>query len=285
MADALHYAWHDGRLQALEDVRISPLDRGFLFGDGIYEVIPVYDGRPLALDRHLARLHRSCDAIALPLPEDDAALAARIDALVEANGGGDQSIYLQLSRGGDRGRDHRFPPVQATSLFAMSSRLAPIDTAAYRTGVAAITLPDQRWARCDIKSTSLLANVLARQAASEAGAAEALLVRDGELIEGAASAVGCIVDGVLVLPPEDYRVLPSVTRALTVEVANRVGVTVAERPVPIDECRGADEILLMSSTREIVPVATLDGAAVGSGRAGPVWERLFSGYQAMKSAA
>lgn len=138
MAEALQHAWHDGRLQPLGEVRISPLDRGFLFGDGIYEVIPVYDGRPLALDRHLARLHRSCAAIALPVPEEDAALTARLTALIEANGGGDQSIYLQLTRGGDAGRDHRFPAAQTTSLFAMSSRLAPIDVAAYRHGAAVI---------------------------------------------------------------------------------------------------------------------------------------------------
>ena len=154
----------------------------------------------------------------------------------------------------------------------------------HRRGVAAVVLPDQRWARCDIKSTSLLANVLARQHASEAGAAEAILERDGELIEGAASAVGCVIGGALVLPPEDDRVLPSVTRALVVEVAGKLGVDVITRRIAMTECRAADEILLMSSTREIVPVGTLDGEPVGAGRAGPVWEQLFAGYQQMKSA-
>lgn len=285
MAQALEHAWHDGRLQPLAEVRISPLDRGYLFGDGVYEVIPVYAGRPLAWARHLARLNRSCAAIRLPLGYDEAAIEALVQHLVDANGGGNQSVYLQVSRTGDAGRDHRFPEAQVSSLFAMSSPLAAIDVEAYRRGVAAVVLPDQRWGRCDIKATSLLANVLARQEASEAGAAEALLERDGELIEGAASAVGCVVDGTLVLPIEDARVLPSVTRALTVDVAASLGIPVETRPVAMTECRAADEILLMSSTREIVPVGTLDGAPVGTGAAGPVWERLFAGYQQLKAGA
>lgn len=283
MAQALEHAWHDGRLQSLADVRISPLDRGYLFGDGVYEVIPVYGGRPLALDRHLARLNRSCSAIRLPLAYDDNDVAALVQQLVDANGGGNQSVYLQISRTGDAGRDHRFPEAQVSNVFAMSSPLAAIDVEAYRRGVSAVVLPDQRWGRCDIKSTSLLANVLARQDASEAGAAEALLERDGELIEGAASAVGCIIGGALVLPVEDVRVLPSVTRALAVDVAVSLGIAVETRRVTMDECRAADEILLMSSTREIVPVGMLDGAPVGTGAAGPVWEQLFAGYQQLKA--
>ena len=141
MAQALEHAWHDGRLQPLADVRISPLDRGYLFGDGVYEVIPVYGGEPLALDRHLARLHRSCGAIRLPLAYSDEDVAALVRQLVDANGGGNQSVYLQVSRSGDAGRDHRFPETQVSSLFAMSSPLAPIDVAAYRRGVAAVVLP------------------------------------------------------------------------------------------------------------------------------------------------
>lgn len=285
MAQALEHAWHEGQLKPLADVHISPLDRGYLFGDGIYEVLPVYDGRPLGLDKHLARLARSCDEIRLPLGRSAEDITAALMAVIEANGGGNQSLYLQLTRVGLEGRDHRFPDAPQTHLFAMSNRLAPIDADVYANGLSAIVLPDQRWARCDIKSTSLLANVLAKQLASEAGAAEAILERDGELIEGATSAVGCVTRGTLALPVEDARVLPSVTRALTVEVAHRCGVPVETRRVGMDELRNADEILVMSSTREIMPISDLDGTRVGDGKAGPVWRTLFTGYQELKAGA
>ncbi|MEO0951968.1 MAG: aminotransferase class IV [Pseudomonadota bacterium] len=285
MAQALEHAWHEGQLKPLADVHISPLDRGYLFGDGIYEVLPVYDGKPLGLDKHLARLARSCDEIRLPVGRSAEDIKAVIMAVVEANGGGDQSVYVQLTRVGLEGRDHRFPDVPQTHLFAMSSRLAPINIDAYAQGLSAIVLPDERWARCDIKSTSLLANVLAKQAASEADAAEAILERDGELIEGATSAVGCVTDGVLALPVEDARVLPSVTRALIVEVADRRGIPVETRRIEMDECRAADEIVVMSSTREIMPISDLDGVPVGDGKAGPVWRTLFAGYQELKADA
>lgn len=285
MAQALEHAWHEGQLKPLADVHISPLDRGYLFGDGIYEVMPVYDGKPLGLDKHLSRLVRSCDEIRLPIGRSGDDIAAALMAVVEANGGGNQSLYLQLTRVGVGGRDHRFPDAPQTHLFVMSNRLAPIDAEAYANGLSAIVLPDQRWARCDIKSTSLLPNVLAKQLASEAGAAEAILERDGELIEGATSAVGCVTGGTLALPVADARVLPSVTRALTVEVADRRGVPVETRRVDMDEFRAADEILVMSSTREIMPISVLDGTRVGDGKAGPVWRTLFAGYQELKADA
>ncbi|MEO1593770.1 MAG: aminotransferase class IV [Pseudomonadota bacterium] len=285
MAQALQHAWHEGQLKPLADVHISPLDRGYLFGDGIYEVLPVYDGKPLGLDKHLARLARSCAEIHLPLGRSAEDFTAILMAVIEANGGGNQSLYLQLTRVGVGGRDHRFPDAAQTHLFAMSNRLAPIDAATYAKGLSAIVLPDQRWARCDIKSTSLLPNVLAKQAASEAGAAEAILARDGELIEGATSAVGCVSGGTLALPVEDARVLPSVTRALTVEIADRCGIPVETRRVDLDEFRAADEILVMSSTREIMPISELDGVPVGNGETGPVWRTLFAGYQELKADA
>ena len=285
MADALQMAWHGTRLQPLAEVAISPLDRGFLFGDGVYEVIPVYAGQPLRLDLHLGRFARSLAAIRLPAPMSDAALSDVISTLIAANGGGDQSVYLQASRNGDTGRDHRFPAQQYSTLFAMCSRLRPVTAADYADGVVAVTLADQRWARCDIKSTSLLANVLARQAASEAGAAEAILTRDGRMIEGAASAAVCIIDGVCIAPPEDNAVLPSITRRIVLELAHSEGVTVEVRDIRIDECRTANELLLMSSTKELMPVVTLDGMPIGNGQPGPVWSRLFSAYQRAKLVA
>lgn len=285
MADALAMAWHGASLQPLAEVAISPLDRGFLFGDGVYEVIPVYDGKPLGLELHLGRFARSLAAIRLPAPMNDAALVAAIHALIEGNGGGNQSVYLQASRNGDTGRDHRFPAQQFSTLFAMCSRLTPVRAEDYADGVTAVTLEDQRWARCDIKSTSLLANVLARQAASEAGAAEAILTRDGKMIEGAASAAVCIIDGVCIAPPEDNAVLPSITRRIVLDLAHAEGVAVAVRAIGVDECRAADELLLMSSTKELMPVVRLDNQPIGSGQPGPVWARLFAAYQNAKGAA
>ncbi len=283
MADALSMAWHGGYIKPLAEVSISPLDRGFLFGDGVYEVIPVYDGKPLALALHLQRFTRSLAEIRLPAPMDSDALSDVITALIDANGGGNQTIYLQASRNGDAGRDHRFPPQQHSTLFGMSSRLKPVSAADYADGVSAVTLPDQRWARCDIKSTSLLANVLARQAANEAGAVEAILTRGDKMIEGAASAAVCIIDGACVAPPEDTALLPSITRRLTLELATGENIPVVVREIGIEECRRADELLLMSSTKELMPVVALDGATIGGGKPGPVWAQLFAAYQHVKA--
>ena len=285
MARALEFAWHDGALKPLSEVHISPLDRGFLFGDGVYEVIPVYAGRPLGMPQHLARLRRSLAAIALAAPMPDASIADLIATVVDRNGSGDQSVYLQISRRGDDGRDHRFPNTPesaASSLFVMSSPLEAPRKAAYAEGFSAITLPDERWQRCDIKATSLLANVLARQTAAEAGALEAILTRDGHLVEGAASAVMIARDGVLVAPPETQAILPSVTRALALEVAARSGVPSEVRAVSMSEARAADELLVLSSTRELTPIVTLDDKPIGEGTPGPIWDTLFDGYQELK---
>lgn len=285
MVAACKHAWHDGRLQTLSEVHISPLDRGFLFGDGVYEVIPVYSGRALGLDEHLQRMRESLDAIALTEPCDDLELRRILDEVIRANGSAHQSLYLQISRSGDDGRDHKFPEANVPSLFVMSSPLSPPSKAKYRGGFSAITLPDDRWQRCDIKSTSMLANVLAREAATRAGALEAVLERDGFLVEGAASAIGCAHDGELNLPPETRAMLPSVTRRLTIEVAQALGIKVNIEPISMQRVREADELLLMSSTKEIAPLVTLDSQPVGSGRPGVVWSQLFDAYQERKQAS
>lgn len=280
----LPMAWHNGELLPLADVSISPLDRGFLFGDGVYEVIPFYAGQAFGYQRHWRRLLNSLKAIALPLGVPSAAFKEAIDALITANDGGDQALYLQVSRAGDHGRDHRFPDAQVSNLFMMSNRLAPLDVAAYRRGFDAVLANDERWARCDIKSVSLLANVLARQRASEATAIEAILTRDGQITEGAASAIACVIDGELLAPAESRALLPSVTRAIVWELAERLGIPTGIRPISTEALLAADEVMMMSSTKEIAPIVHVDGRSIGEGKPGPVWQRLFEAYQQEKAA-
>ncbi|MEO1582531.1 MAG: aminotransferase class IV [Pseudomonadota bacterium] len=282
MARALEYGWHDGAVRPLSEIRISPLDRGFLFGDGVYEVIPAYGGKPLGLEEHLRRMTLSLAAIDLPEPCSQDALTSIIDQVLAANGPGNQSIYIQVSRSGDDGRDHKFPVANTPSLFLMTSPLTPPTWARYSEGFAAISLPDDRWQRCDIKSTSMLANVLARESATRSGALEALLERNGFLVEGAASAIGCVIDGRLCLPPESTAMLPSVTRHLTMDIASGIGVATHIAPITMDQVRSADELLLMSSTKEIAPLTSLDGAPIGAGKPGPTWDALFTAYQERK---
>ncbi|MEM8549028.1 MAG: aminotransferase class IV, partial [Pseudomonadota bacterium] len=258
MATALNIAWFNGQFAALADIRISPLDRGYLFGDGVYEVIPVYNGQPLGMAQHLDRLQQSIAAIALGGAPSNASITAMFKDLVAANGGGDMSLYLQVSRAGDDGRDHRYPEASGCNVFAMAAALSPPDVARYEAGVKLMQMQDLRWQRCDIKTTSLLSNVMARQHADLGGADEAFLVRDGNLTEGASSAIACIIDGVLTAPPEDAALLPSVTRALTWEIASAEGIPTAERALSVTEALAAEEMLLLSSTREIAPVVAVD---------------------------
>ncbi|MEO0575836.1 MAG: aminotransferase class IV [Pseudomonadota bacterium] len=283
MASALELAWYNGKITPLSHVHISPLDRGYLFGDGVYEVIPVYAGKALGQQQHVMRLRRSLSAIELKLALSDSDIHTALDALVVANGGGDMSLYVQVSRAGDDGRDHRFPGAGNTNVFAMSCALTPPSIDTYRAGLKAITMTDERWLRCDIKSTSLLANVLARQQADRNDAAEAVLLRDGHLIEGATSAIACVVDDALLIPPQSPMLLPSITRELAIECALNASIDVHESAVPEHTLRNCDELILMSSTREVAPLVMLDDQPVGNGEPGPVWERLFTAYQHLKT--
>ncbi|MEM9171166.1 MAG: aminotransferase class IV [Pseudomonadota bacterium] len=282
MADAFEIAWFNGRLQPLRDITISPLDRGYLFGDGVYEVIPVYAGFATGLTLHLQRLRRSLAAIALPCSLDDTDLVQRFDEVIDANGGGTMSLYLQISRAGDSGRDHRYPEAGGCNVFLMACTLTPPEKAHYARGVRLAQHPDVRWHRCDIKSTSLLANVMARQFADEAGATEALLVRDGHVTEASASAIACVIDGDIVAPPLDQYLLPSVTRELVFTSAQQLGYRIVEQPLMLDAALSADEMLLMSSNREVAPVIAVDDVSIGSGTPGPVWSALFDAYQQLK---
>lgn len=272
----------NGEYMPLEQARVPVLDRGFIFGDGIYEVVPVYGGHPFRLDHHLARLARSLRLVGMDNPHSDREWAGVLEALIRHNGGGDLSLYLQITRGVAR-RDHAFPPDVPPTIFAMASPLKSPDAETRARGLAAIAIDDPRWRHCDIKSISLLPNVLLRQQAQEAGADEAILIRDGTITEGAASNVFVVRDGLLRTPPKGPDLLPGITRDLVLELAGAEGLPAEEATLDRDDLRAADEIWLTSSTKEVMAVTRLDGQPVGDGRPGPVWHRIDAIYQAYKA--
>jgi len=264
-----------------EEARISVLDRGFLLGDGIYEVIPVYYGRPFRLQQHLHRLEQNLAAVRLANPLERDQWQALFQRLIEHHGGGDLSLYLQVTRGVAQ-RDHAFPAETEPTVFAMCNPLPPPQGLDQQNGVEAITLDDIRWRYCHIKTISLLPNVLLRQQAVDQGAAEAILIRDGKVTEGAASNVFVVRDGLLLTPPKSPNLLPGITRDLILELAAGHGVPAREKDIPADWLGQVDEIWLSSSTREIVPVVALNGAPVGNGKPGPLWKHLSKIYRLYK---
>jgi D-alanine transaminase len=280
MAKALPAAYLNGQYVPLESARISPLDRGFLFGDAVYEVIAVYGGEPLLLDEHLQRLARSLGEMRIEAPHTEAEWRGIIAGLIARNGGGAMGVYLQVSRGADSGRDPAFPKDLAPTVFAMASPVSTtnLDTA----GVRAITGPDIRWARCDIKSTALLANVLMRQAATEAGAGEFIMLRDGCVTEGSGSSVIIVEAGVLVTRPASHAILPGTTIRLVREVAAQSGFGYREDTISESRLRAAAEVWLTAALRGVAPVTHIDGQPVGNGQPGPVWRAVAEGYERRK---
>lgn len=278
----------NGQFLPLNEAHISPLDRGFLYGDGVYEVIPVYSRRAFRLDEHLNRLAATLVGVKLTNPLTLTGWKAVIEKLIAAAPWEDQSVCLQVTRGADNKRDHAFPPaaVPVTS-FAFSAPLQPPSAEVRAQGVAAITVPDQRWARCDLKVISLLANVLARQQAVEDGCAEALLIRDGYLKEGAASNIFVVKNGVLLAPPKTQLMLPGITYDVVLELAECYGQPLEIREIQENELRNADEVWMTSSTKEILAITTLDGQPVGhgpnAGKPGPVGEKMWQWYQDFKN--
>ncbi|MBI2801724.1 MAG: aminotransferase class IV [Gammaproteobacteria bacterium] len=270
----------NGELLPLATARISVLDRGFIFGDGVYEVIPIFDDRPFRLDEHLTRLARSLDAIALPNPHTIPQWRALVSAVVTANPPSEISLYIQVTRG-PAPRNHAAPIDPTPTVFAMVS---PLTSTPAPLPVATITLADIRWARCDIKAVSLLPNVMFRSAAQAAGAYEALLIRDGWLTEGAASNVFVIADGRIKTPPHSCYILPGVTRDVLVTALKGSADEVLETAISKDELLAADEVWLTSSTRDLVPVASIDGCALGAAAPGPVFRRVTSHYTQYKRA-
>lgn len=272
----------NGRFMPIEEAMVPVLDRGFIFGDGVYEVMPVYSRHPFRLVEHMRRLQNSLDAIGLKNPHSDAEWSKLIVDLIAHNAGEDQYIYLHITRGVAK-RDHAFPKVVTPTVFMMSSPLPAPPPELKASGVTAITTQDNRWLRCDIKSISLLPNVLLRQQAVEAGTMEALLLRDGFLIEGAASNIFVVSQNVLLAPPKNHLMLPGITYDLVLELAAANGIATLVGPVAEATVRAADEIWLTSSTREVLPITLLDGQPVGNGLPGPLFKRMDDLYQAYKT--
>jgi D-alanine transaminase len=269
----------NGDFQPLEEARVSVLDRGFLFGDGIYEVIPVYGGRLFRLSRHLARLRNSLNGVRIDNPLTDTQWEAMLTALAARNGGGDQTVYMKVTRGTDSKRDHAFPSRIVPTVFAMSSPLPAQRDPGSEPGVGAITLADIRWKLCNIKAITLLPNVLLRQQAIDAGSVEAILINDGYAIEGAASNLFIVKNGLIITPPLSNALLPGITRDLILELAAANAMPYGEADVPEADLHDADEIWLTSSTREISPVVRLNDRPVNDGRPGPVWKKMIGLYQ------
>ncbi|HLQ24692.1 MAG TPA: D-amino acid aminotransferase [Acidiferrobacterales bacterium] len=273
----------NGKLLPPDQALISPFDRGFIFGDGVYEVIPVYGGRLFRLKQHLQRLENSLNAISLKNPMRAEAWEAVFIRLIKENAGGDLSIYLQITRG-VAARDHAFPTDTIPTVFVYAQKLKYPDQSQLASGVAAITLPDTRWMRCDIKAICLLPNAMMRQRAAEEGAAEAILIRDHFITEGAASNVFIVSRGRLITPPKGQFILPGVTRDLVLELASASNVACIEQAINETEFFSADEIWMTSSTKEILPITRVDGKAVGAGKPGPLHARMYALYQEYKQA-
>ena len=283
MGEPLPICYLNGEYLPLREARISPLDRGFLYSDGCYEVTPVYGGRPFRFQQHHDRLTRSLKKIRMadPLTHDQWRGVYR-ELIARNQGPTDRYIYVQVTRGAEYGRNHAPLPEVPRTVFAFAAPWPEGRPGWREHGLPAVTAVDTRWARCDIKSVSLLANVLLRQLAVDDGASECILLRDGQLTDSSASSVHAVIDGELRTPPNSWQLLPGTTRGVIEEIADRAGVRCRSLPVSEAELRSAAEILLGAATREVQPVTTLDGKPVGNGRPGPVWRKLFDAYQAYK---
>ena len=275
-------AHFNGKLLPLDRISISPLDRGFIFGDGVYEVIPVYEGSALRAREHFERLQRSMDEIALRNPHTVDEWMRLTEELL-AHHPGNQSVYIQVTRGAPKKRDHAIPKDLEPTVFMMCYPLASPSRDAVENGVACVTSEDFRWQKCHIKSTSLLGNVLARQISVDAGATETILLRDGFVTEASASNVFVVKNGVVAAPPRDNLILMGITYDLVMRLAGEGEIRVEMRPVPEAELRSADEIWLSSSTKEVLAVTTLDGKPVANGRPGPIFRRMHELYQEHKA--
>lgn len=281
-AEAICYL--NGEFMPLAEARVPVLDRGFIFGDGVYEVVPVYGGRLFRWPQHLARLERSLSKLRIDNPMDAAGWTALVDDLVARHPWADQFVYLQVTRGVAK-RDHAFPAGVRPTVFAMSSELKAPSQELRARGVTAITLPDERWLHCDVKSVALLGNVLARQAAADAGALECLMFRDGMLTEGSSSNIWVVRAGRVLGVPKTRLVLEGIRFGLIEELCAAAGLSFELRPITREDVLAADELMLSSATKEVLPITTLDGKPVGDGKPGPVWKRLYDAYQAAKAAA
>ncbi len=284
MNDADRIVYLNGKFLALADAQVSVLDRGFIYGDGVYELVPVYAREPFRMPHHLARLQRSLDGIGLANPHTTAQWEALIRELVAKQPFPDQGVYFQITRGVAR-RDHAFPAGVPPTVFMMSNPLPTPSREQVDRGVAVVTAEDNRWHRCDLKTISLVGNVLMRQLAAEHGAIETVMFRDGFLTEASASNVLIVKDGSIVVPPKDNLILPGITYDAAMEFAREIGIPLELRPVPKAEALTADEMWLSSSTKEVLAVTTVDGKPFAGGAPGPVFRRVWAAFQAHKPKA
>lgn len=278
----MQQAWLNGTWGPLEEARISPMDRGFLFSDGVYEVIPVYQRKVFAFLPHLLRLRHSLEATGIPDPYTDAQWRNLCDSLVERHPWENQFLYIQVTRGLQAKRDHLPDPCLIPTVFAYSSELKPLPEQVLTQGIRCISVEDIRWKRCDIKAITLLPNIMMKLQAQQAGADDAILVREGMVSEGTASNVVIIEDGRFITPPLDHALLGGITRKILLSVAEVSGLEVREEPVSLLRLHQADEIWLTSSTKEAIPVVEIDDKPVGSGKPGPVWHKIRQAYDAAK---
>ena len=271
----------NGKLVPLDQAHVSVLDRGFIFGDGVYELVPVYSRVPFRLDEHLTRLERSLGEAKIRNPYSRAQWRSHIYQLIDAQAFDDQGVYFQVTRGVAK-RDHAFPKSLEPTVFMMSNPLTNPPQAQVEKGGSAVSAQDNRWLRCDIKSISLIGNCLLRQVSAEAGAAETILFRDGKLTEASASNVFIVKRGVIQSPPKSNLILPGITYDVVTELARANNLPLEFREVSEAEVRDADEIWVTSSSKEVLAIVELDGKRVGDGRPGPVFGRMYQLYQEFK---
>ena len=278
---ALPIAYVNGEFVAVEEARISPFDRGFIFGDGVYEVIPVYDGKPLRLREHLLRLQRSMDFVDLHNPYALEQWQTLIAQLVSKNGGGNVGVYIQVTRGVAK-RDFAPPKGIAPTVFMMANTLPTPTRELYEKGLSCVSLDDFRWERCHVKATSLLGAVLLKHETNQQNADECVLFRNGYLTESSASNICAVKNGVILCPPKDNLILPGITYDLMMELATKASLPLEVRRVSRKEVRGADELWLTSSTKEVIAITTLDGKPVGKGKPGAMFWKMFELFQEYK---
>lgn len=277
-------AYLNGCYAPLAGLQVSVMDRGFLFGDGVYELIPVYDRQPFRLLEHLHRLGQSLAAVGIPDPHPQDVWVSIVGRVIESQDFFDQSVYLQVTRGPAWPRNHAFPPEVVPTVFVYAEPLLPPASELVLRGVTAVSAADIRWSRCNIKACSLIANVLLKEMALEACAAEVILLRDGWLVEGGSSNVFIVRAGEIQAPPPSERMLTGITYDVVRELAAAHGLPLVLREIPEADLRSADEIWITSSSKEILAVTQLDGRPVGNGEPGPIYRRMYDFYQAFKVA-
>jgi D-alanine transaminase len=278
LSGPLPICYLNGAYLPLNEAKVSPFDRAFLFGDAVYEVVPVYGARPFRLRQHLDRLNRSLTGIRMPPAMTHGDWAHVFQELISRNSADQAHVYVQVSRGAEFGRNHAWPEGLKPTLFAYCTELDPLPTELLDHGVAAVTATETRWARRDIKTTALLANILLKKLAADAGAFETIMLENGELTEGSSTTVHIVKNGAIQTPPNGQHILPGTTRDVVLELADLLSVRNSSASVAEAALRGADEIWLAFSTRGILPVTKLDGAPVGNGVPGPVFKRMHLAF-------